>query len=257
MTSFELFDPSPYTRIPNLDLQSLIALGHQLGSALPERPSPLLKQSAKELADAVAESEQCFGEHLSVQVRASGRQVDLAADISWGSLSRWLSAYAELPHDRYPKAKQAAALLQALFPTGLHFLTLEYGAQWTEAEQRLRRISRDKLKPVLLALGGGDFLTEIERCHKDYGEMVGVTKVKTPRSKLPDLRAQRQKLQQALTAHMFQLVAMVLAGGASAYKAALPSFAAIDAYREKAAPSGTDKKPTDPTPLAPSPAQPA
>ncbi len=257
MSALESFDPSPYTRIPNLDLPSLIALGHQLGSALPVRPTASLKQSAKELADTVAESEQSLGEHLYVQVRPDSRQVDLAADISWGSLSRWLSAYAELPLDRYPKAKQAAALLQALFPTGLSFLTLEYGAQWTEAEQRLRRIVRDKLRPVLLGLGGGDFLTEIERCHKDYGEMVGVTKAKTPKSKLPDLRAQRQKLQQALTAHAIQLVAMVLSGGAVAYKAALPSFAAIDAYREKTTPSSGDKKSADPAPLAPSPAPPA
>ncbi|MBL8633740.1 MAG: hypothetical protein JNM40_10985 [Myxococcales bacterium] len=257
MSALELFDPSVYTRTPNLDLPSYIALGHQLLQALPARPSSALKASADELATGLAEAEQCYGEHLQIAVPQDNRVIDQAADVSWGSLYRWLSAYAELPHDRYPKAVQAEALLQALFPSGLGFLNSEYGAQWTEAEQRLRRISRDKLKPVLLALGGGDFLTEIERCHKDYGEMVGVTKVKTPRSKLPDLRAQRQKLQQALTAHMFQLVAMVLAGGASAYKAALPSFAAIDAYREKAAPSGTDKKPTDPTPLAPSPAQPA
>lgn len=257
MSAFEMFDPSVYTRTPNLDLPSFIALGHQLLQALPARPPSALKASADGLATGLAEAEQCYGEHLQIATHQDNRAIDQAADVSWGSLYRWLSAYAELPHDRYPKAVQAEALVKALFPSGLGFLNLEYGAQWTEAEQRLRRIVRDKLRPVLLGLGGGDFLTEIERCHKDYGEMVGVTKAKTPKSKLPDLRAQRQKLQQALTAHAIQLVATVLSGGAVAYKAALPSFAAIDAYREKAAPSSGDKKPTDPSPLAPSPAQPA
>ena len=257
MTTFELFDPSPYTRIPNLDVPSLIALTRQVLIGLPARPPLALKQSASELTAVLTETELLAGEHLRAQETSANRVIDQAADVSWGSLYRWLSAYAELPHDRYPKAVQAESLMRALFPSGLGFLNLEYGAQWTEAEQRLRRIVRDKLRPVLLGLGGGDFLTEIERCHKDYGEMVGVTKAKTPKSKLPDLRAQRQKLQQALTAHAIQLVAMVLSGGSVAYKAALPSFAAIDAYREKTTPSSGDKKSADPAPLAPSPAPPA
>ena len=258
MTALEQFDPSLYTRMPTLDLASMITLTRQLLMALPARPPATLKASAVALSAVVAEAEQCFGEHLTVMEGKSNRPTDLAADVSWGSLQRWLSAYAELPHDRYPKAAQAESLLAALFPTGLGFLTLEYGAQWAEAEQRVRRIQKDKLKPIIVALGGGDFLTEIERCHTAYGEMVGVTKVKTAKSKLPDLRTERIKLQQALTAHAIQLVAMVLSGGESALAAAQPSFDAIDAYRDKATTSPTDRKPPseprEPAEPAPAPA---
>lgn len=258
MSAFELFEPSLYTRIPNLDVPSFITLTRQLLMALPARPPAALKASASALSAVVAESEQSFGDHIRMLDTQDNRPVDLAADVSWGSFQRWLSAYAELPHDRYPKAAQAESLLVALFPTGLGFLTLEYGAQWAESEQRVRRIQKDKLKPVIVALGGGDFLTEIERCHTAYGEMVGVTRVKTAKSKLPDLRTQRTKLQQALTAHAIQLVAMVLSGGESALAAAQPSFDAIDAYREKATASLGDRKPPggprEPAEPAPSPA---
>ena len=258
MSALELFDPSLYTRIPNLDMPSFIALTRQLLMALPAKPPAALKASASALTAVVAESEQSFGEHIRVLDTQDSRPVDLAADVSWGSFQRFLSAYAELPHDRYPKAAQAESLLAALFPTGLGFLTLEYGAQWAEAEQRVRRIQKDKLKPVIVALGGGDFLTEIERCHTAYGEMVGVTKVKTKKNKRPDLRTERLKLQQALTAHAIQLVAMVLSGGESALEAAQPSFDAIDAYRDKDTTSPADKKPPseprEPASPAPPPA---
>ncbi len=243
MSAFELFEPSLYTRIPNLDVPSFITLTRQLLMALPARPPAALKASASALSAVVAESEQSFGDHIRMLDTQDNRPVDLAADVSWGSFQRWLSAYAELPHDRYPKAAQAESLLVALFPTGLVFLTLEYGAQWAESEQRVRRIQKDKLKPIIVALGGADFLTEIERCHTAYGEMVGVTKAKAKKSKLPDLRTQRTKLQQALTAHAIQLVAMVLSGGESALEAAQPSFDAIDTYREKATTSLGDRKP--------------
>ena len=258
MPVLDSFDPLAYTRIPNLDVPSLIALTRQVLAALPSRPSPAVKASASELEAVVVEAEQSFDDHLRTPSVKDGRPIDQAGDVSWGCFQRFLSAMAELPHDLYPKAVQAAGLLEALFPTGLGFLTLEYGAQWAEAEQRVRRIQKDKLKPVIVALGGGDFLTEIERCHTAYGEMVGVTRVKTAKSKLPDLRTQRTKLQQALTAQAIQLVAMVLSGGESALAAAQPSFDAIDAYREKATASLGDRKPPggprEPAELAPSPA---
>ncbi len=253
MPVLDSFDPLAYTRIPNLDVPSLIALTRQVLAALPSRPSPAVKASASELEAVVVGAEQSFGDHLRTPSVKDGRPIDQAGDVSWGCFQRFLSAMAELPHDLYPKAVQAAGLLEALFPTGLGFLTLEYGAQWAEAEQRVRRIQKDKLKPTILALGGADFLTEIERCHAAYSEMVGVTKVKSPKSKLPDLREQRLKLQGALAAHAIQLVAMVLSGGESALKSAQPSFDAIDAYREKATPSAADKK-SPPEPAAPPPA---
>ena len=150
MPVLDSFDPLAYTRIPNLDVPSLIALTRQVLAALPSRPSPAVKASASELEAVVVGAEQSFGDHLRTPSVKDGRPIDQAGDVSWGCFQRFLSAMAELPHDLYPKAVQAAGLLEALFPTGLGFLTLEYGAQWAEAEQRVRRIQKDKLKPTIL-----------------------------------------------------------------------------------------------------------
>jgi hypothetical protein len=243
------FDPASYVRLPNLDLASFVALGHQLLTALPGRPVAALKASGQALSQAVAAAQASLGEHLKVPDPGEERAIDQAADVSWGSLFRRLDAYAELPADRYPKAGRAARLRQTLFPTGLGFVNLEYGAQWTAAEQRLKLIHADKLKSDIEELAGADFYAELTRCHAAYGELVGATKAKPVKSKLPDLRAERLRLQQALTAHAIQLVATVLAGGDAALEAAQPSFAAIDAYRDKASTgaSASDKRlPADP-----------
>ena len=250
MSAIESFDPAPYVRLPNLDLVSFVALGHQLLTAQPQRPPAGVKASGEQLTQTLTEVEASLSEQFKLPSALDSRTIDQEADVSWGSLNRRLDAYGQLPHDRYPKAVRAQALQKTLFPSGLAFLNLEYGAQWTEAEQRIKLIAKEKLKADIEELAGADFYAELLRCHSAYGELVGATKVKTQKSKLPDLRIQRNKLQQALTTHSIQLVAMVLSGGESALKAAQPSFAAIDAYREKAMASPADKK-SPPEPVAP------
>ena len=146
MSAIESFDPAPYVRLPNLDLVSFVALGHQLLTAQPQRPPAGVKASGEQLAQTLTEVEASLSEQFKLPSALDSRTIDQEADVSWGSLNRRLDAYAQLPHDRYPKAVRAQALQKTLFPSGLAFLNLEYGAQWTEAEQRIKLIAKEKLK---------------------------------------------------------------------------------------------------------------
>ncbi|HPH27251.1 MAG TPA: hypothetical protein PLA87_10415 [Pseudomonadota bacterium] len=248
-------DFSRYTRSPNGDVPTLTALGRQLLAAVPKRMTAALTSSRDYLDGTLQIVEAAYGDHLKIPVTANSRPIDLAADTSWVCLQGRLESLARLPHDRYPTAARAGQLHDLLFPDGVSFVRLEYGAQWVEAERRLKVIEKERLKSEIDALCGPEVLAEVRRCHAEYAEMVGVTKAKEKKPKLPDLRSLRLQLQQAIGAHTMQLLAWALAGGATALEAIQPSLDAIDAYREKAqyTPSEKPESPKDPTP-APAPA---
>lgn len=241
-------DPSLYTRAPALDVPSLIALSRQLLAAAPARPKAPLKQSVAELAQQTSALEAAYRQHLGGPEEPDTRPVDQAADNSWACLYGRLDSYAALPVEHHPKAQRARELRKLLFPDGLTFLRLEYGAQWTEAEQRLQLIKKQRLLLELEALIGPEFMAEVQRCHALYAEMIGVSQPKPLRKKRPNLRTQRLAIQQALSAHLIQLLALYVAGDEKLKEALRPSFAAIDAYRDKA---GVDKKPPAPDPIPP------
>ena len=242
------FDPSLYTRTPRLDVPSLIALARQVLAAAPARPKAAVKQSLHELHEATSALEAAYREHLSAPEGQDSRPVDQAADNAWACAYARLDSYAALPVEHYPRAREAGELLQKLFPEGLSFLKLEYGAQWTEAEQRLQLIKQERLTAELEALIGPEFVAELHRCHALYTEMVGVSQPKKGRKKLPDLRTLRLTTQQALTAHTIQLLAVHLAGDPKQQEAIRPTFAAIDAYRDKTAADPTKPAPSEPAP---------
>lgn len=245
-------DPALYTRVPVLDVPSLIALSRQLLAAAPARPKPPVKQSLSELAMATANIEAAYREHLGSPEATDGRLIDQASDNSWACFYARLDSYASLPVAHHPRALRAQELRKYLFPEGLAFLRLEYGAQWTEAEQRLQLIQKERLTAELETLVGPEFVTELRRCHALYSAMIGVSQPKKTRKKLPDLRALRLTIQQVLSAHFIQLLALYLSGDPKQQEAIRPSFAAIDAYRDKAAPD--KKKPAPAEPPAPAPA---
>jgi hypothetical protein len=251
MTVLSDFDPAPYTRVPTLDVPSLIALARQILAAAPARPKAPVRQSLGELQDAASALESAYREHLSSPEGLDNRPIDQAADNAWACAYARLDSYAALPAEHHPKARRAQELQKKLFPDGLAFIKLEYGAQWAEAEQRLQLIHKEKLTAELEALIGSEFVAELQRCHALYTEMVGVSQPKKLRKKLPDLRALRLRTQQALSAHSIQLLALHLSGDQKLQDAVRPSFAAIDAYRDKATPE--KKKPTPPQPVLPSP----
>ena len=256
------FDPTAYVRVPPLDLPSMIALCRQLLVESPSSPPPAVRSSQTQLALLVKEASDEHRAQLSAESGQPTRPIDLAADNAWGCVYRRLETYTGLPAEQYPRSARAQALLTLLFPDGLRFTQLEYGAQWVEADSRIGILSADRarLRTELAELVGEDFVEELFRTHAAYGEMVGATRRRPPRSR-PDLRSLRRRLMDAATAHLIQLVAAHLNDSTNGRTRAeiQRCFAAVDLYRDKLGgprregePPLPSPEPSDPLP-APSP----
>ncbi|HRI52093.1 MAG TPA: hypothetical protein PLW65_18090 [Pseudomonadota bacterium] len=263
------FDPMQYSRLPPyMDNSVTLALARQLIAAAPKQAS----EGARGSVALLRKNSQALAEGMAVSLRESGppdkRPVDLAADHSWGALELRLAAWLQLPADEYAQVEAATILHSQLFPDGLRFTQLEYGAQWAEAESRIQMLKSSGQLPLLERLCDKPFVTELLRCHAAYGAMVGTnlpghaaakSRKKTgaagKRSEEPvvtlDLGWLRKQTQQAILAHQIQLMAMRISGSPAERAAAQAALRPLDEYREKLAPSRPAKR-DEPAP-APAP----
>jgi hypothetical protein len=250
------FDPSfdlvSYSRLPpNLDLPTTVALGRQLVAAAPARPSAGAKRTVVALAAATGMLESGMVSSLRDGPSVDKRPVDMRADRSWAAIELRLAAWLDLPPEENSETAAAGELHKLLFPDGLRFTQLEYGAQWAEAEARMQLLKKDRLEATLTELCGKAFVSELHRAHAAYGVMVGATGAaeRKGQSGAPELSVLRKRAQQAILAYQIQLVAMCMAGDAAEQAAGREALRPIDEYREKLTPSR-------PKPEAPAPADP-
>lgn len=249
------FDPSAYMTAPRLDVPSLIALGRQLLAAAPADLPRSAEPCKKGLLASVRELEAGYQATQSGDPAQRKRPIDQRTDNAWACVKTRLEPYTWLDADQFPEAGRAQALARKLFPTGLSFTQLEFGAQWAEASWRMKLIADEKLEPELRRLCGEVFIDELVRWHKEYSRMVGVVPARpaaraeaAARPSLADLRRQTT---QAIVAWQAQLVALHLAGHPGARLGLRPT----DEYRDKLA-TASDRPTPSPTP-SPSPSQPS
>lgn len=269
------FDPTQYSRLPPyMDNSVTLALARQLIAAAPKESS----EGARRSAVLLQKNSQALAEGMAESLRESGppdkRPVDLAADHSWGAIELRLAAWLQLPADEYAQVEAATTLHNQLFPDGLRFTQLEYGAQWAEAESRIQMLKSSGQLPLLERLCDKTFVTELLRCHAAYGAMVGTNlpAAAKPRKKAGaagkrseesvvtlDLGWLRKKTQQAILAHQIQLMAMRMSDSPAERAAAQAALRPLDEYRDKLAPSRPakrDEPAPEPTPAAPPGASP-
>ncbi len=98
---------------------------------------------------------------------------DNTVDGCWSGMYHWLDGWRRLPGG--PESGQAEAVLQDIFPTGIAFIQMTYMQQWSESEQRIRRLFKLGHDQTVLSLGGERFLTRLQAAHAAYGEALGIT----------------------------------------------------------------------------------
>lgn len=245
------FDPSLYTRLPPyLDNATTVALGRQLAAVAAGITAPSVKKSVSVMNRAVGKLADGMAEQVGLDAPQQKRPIDLCADHSWGGLQLRLLGWLELPAQDYQEVAQAAELHAKLFPEGLRFIQLEYGAQWAEAEARIAWLKGAGQLAQLERLCGKPFVTELLRAHAAYADMVGTaTKARGADASRPDLTQLRKAAHRAIAAHQIQLVALIVAGEFT--QEAEAALRPLDDYRDKLAPQKTAKK-DDPDP-APEP----
>ena len=247
------FDPSQYTRLPPyLDNATTLALARQLLASSSSLTAPHLKRSHQTLSRASQQLANALVDSLGQEAPADKRPIDLLADHSWSAIHHRLLGWLELPPSEYPEVAQAQALFDKLFPTGLRFIQLEYGAQWVEADARISWLKQSGQQADLEKLCGKAFVTELLRAHTAYGQMIGADpKQRQKPVKKLDLTALRKQLQQAILAHQLQLVALRVSGDDADRQTAQAALRPVDEYRDKLAPSRGPKS-DEPAPGDPS-----
>ena len=246
------FDPSQYTRLPPyLDSATTMTLGRQLVAAAAGISAPAVKRSTATLSRATQQLADGMADTLGLAPSAQKRPIDQAADHCWSGIELRLRGWLQLPAEDYAEVDAAQTLHSRLFPEGLSFTQLEYGAQWAEADARVSWLKQAGQLTVLEALIGKSFVTELLRTHTAYGQMVGTDpKKRAQAQKRPDLPTLRKRTQQAILAHQIQLVALRVSG--EEVELATQALRPVDEYREKLAPTKSAKK-EDPEAPAPTP----
>jgi hypothetical protein len=170
------FDPTPYVRPPVLDVASGVGLGIALLEGMPKSAPEGARKAARRLRDAVGELQSAWAASGRTSAPSDRRPADIRVDKAWAALHGRLEAYAWLPADEHPKARRAGELVDIIYPEGLQFLTLPYAMEWAEGEKRLKLIDDEELGAEIDALAGPEFLAEVRKAHKMYGEAIGVAK---------------------------------------------------------------------------------
>ena len=263
------FDPRDYLTTPPLDVPGIIALSRQLLALAPADVPKPAETCKRQLARAVKDLEAGYQASQTQDPAVRRKPIDAAADTAWGCIKTRLEPYLWIDPARHPPAHAAQRIYRKLFPSGLSFTQLEFGAQWAEASWRIQVLADEGLEPELRRLCGDFFVDELLHWHREYGQMVGVhgpsARAALDGKPAPNLLALRKATTGAIIAWQAQLVALHLAGHPTARAALQPT----DAYRDKldaSAPAAGPPQPgADPTPPAsprvppvpPSPAEPA
>jgi hypothetical protein len=174
--STQPFDPSGYTRAPNLTIATALTLATTLVSACPKGAPPNAKKACKKLQTVAASAQAAWTDRkreLGATTEGGDPLLDQEADTSWSALRMRLQAYAMLPADRYPLAARAAAILVVLFGAeGLEFLKSAYVAQVATMATILKLIDDDQLQAEIDEIAGAEFLGQIRHVQPRYDAMV-------------------------------------------------------------------------------------
>ncbi len=246
------FQSALYVTAPQINLASGVALAIALLNHVPPKPGDSARAAARELGAATRRVQGHWAAQKPAK-KTDQRPFDNAADTSWGALCARLGAQAALPHDRHPRALQAAAVLDALELRDMSWLTLKYNEQWAQAQRRLDRVASDDLRDTIAALAGEGFLDEVEFAHKAYGEALGITSRHDQAvdnvAMLEPLRA----LSAAIADYGLQLCALYRGASAEMRRDIVKALRPIDLHRERYARSTATAESEPVTPVTPVP----
>ncbi len=177
---YVVIDQKTYASLPAADASRLSSLAESLLAAAPPDHGPLIARALAQIGQHKVELDAVRRPPSKEAQRSAKRPADIAVDTSWIALRDRLTAYARLPHDRYPKAARAARLLERLLPDGTGFLNLPYDKQYNQGQLRLEAIDAQALEAELIELAGADFLTEVRATQAVYGEVLGISRKREP-----------------------------------------------------------------------------
>jgi hypothetical protein len=233
----EPFNPALYVRAPVININNGVTLCKALVDACPKgAPANVLKARKKldTTADAAATALTARRRKLGTVSDEEARDLDQEADGAFGALRMRLQAYALLPVERYPLAKDAAEITVRLFgDEGLNFLSFAYNAQNTAMASVLRLIDEDKLEKTINTIVGPEFLEQIRDVLPRYDAMAKarMSSVDGDTNLMEHVRA----MQAAIVDYANKVSGMVDEDDPATVEAVQRALRPIDAHREAVA----------------------
>jgi hypothetical protein len=248
-----------YVRAPVDSVPSGVALAIKLLGRVPKDASEGVKKRARALRAKTVALQKAWADRDRVVKDVDKRPFDNANDVAWGALIDRLTAYAALPHERYPLAERASAILASLKLIDRGWLAIDFPEQWAEGNKRLTRVAAEGLRGELVDLAGEDFVAETERTHKAYGDALGITATKGPTHvEEADLSTHLRDTARAIADYAVQLLAMYDPDDRENDRAVRHALEPLDTHRAKTrrgastADASPDEPPVNPdTPVPP------
>lgn len=255
------WDPSLYSRAPQLNIASAITLGQALIHYCPKDAEPQVKDAAKTLKAATSQGQSAWASRQALGAQAAlspadRKAIDSTGDRGWGAFHNILEAKASLPADLYPQAPRAQRLLTLLFGDGLRFLTWRYSEQLAAMDTLLLRIDKEGLQPDIDLLCGKEFLPLLQTIQVRYRAMV---REQAALPELPEatLREHVLAISDAVVDYALAICSTVNRRSGDSILRAKNALAPIDQVREQLQrPSPDPEVPADPDEPPPAPPAP-
>ena len=207
------YSAADVVQLPRFGATGAMALGEQMLSAGKHHKKKLPKTILKALT-ALDGAHSALTHAIRDQVapaQAGGAdpvKLDRNLDACWSGFNDWCTGLSKLPDEL--EAVEARELQSTILPDGLKFILLPYELEWAESETRLQRIETNKLDVRIKALGGGLFLSAIQKAHKAYGLALGMT---APLAKdgnpAPSIREALDRFSAALRTYVVKVIGSV------------------------------------------------
>ncbi len=226
---FDTFDPTEYTRTPNIPTRSTVGLGRALLKLRPAKSNSVLDKAAIKLETTLVELETSLTDRLrSSNSDAPVREIDFdrATDGLWVSLrdrlNSWLAFEHQgldaLPSDLHEQAKLTHAKQQAARARKLHdrlfgangmaFVQQPFFEQAAAMASLLRLIDEDGHDSELTELVGAEWLAALRACQIQYESMID-DRLARERGKNQNLAKIRNKLRRVISAYNTAVITML------------------------------------------------
>ncbi len=225
------FNVADYVQPPKMDVAHAIAVTAKLLRRVPAGAPASVKAAVAQLRKRVATLRAAWMKRTAKKPAPSAKPQVAALIAAWTALQTSLTAWTQLPLGESAEQAEAQAQLDAIFPRGRLFLTLERGALWAESERRLEPLDAEGHASKIDALVGGTFLRTLREAHRACGDALGCTATPAPAEASVDLASLLNAVRDAISAYALQLLASTDAEDASSIARTAHALSPIDEQR--------------------------
>jgi hypothetical protein len=177
-------------KLPRFTVLELISLMQQLlleaepalkawvasGRKVPE----FITKSLERVRHTMLQLEASQPQETAPQELLEQRRSDRKMDDAWKAFESFCKAWSLLDDNKRPGQGEAQRIYDLVIRDGIGFITLPFELEWQETKKRIEVVETQNLLPLIEALGGGRFWTQLKKAFSEYGEVLQIKEGKEP-----------------------------------------------------------------------------